>query len=1343
MDLPNGSNDQGRVDENSIANILFNVKTPTGYRRGETRGLSQSQERAVEQIDVLVFNSSDVLVDIVHAEQLTQSGNNLEFSISVPARVVNTATGHLVALANARDAIHRVLGDNVDGITAANRTFDKISRSLTEQIERAMFSDGDGGDGTIPMWGEARNVTFDFKDVSQVSLKLIRAVARVDLGIGRLVIASDPAAPYPWTWDGKGDNGAEIPFEATEIFVVRPNNTISLIPAAGSVNANGLATAATVSDSNTQFTQDDSWSGFRYDVEERGFSVREIFVPEAVVAAGERGDDQHTERMALVVGGRYNGSAVTTYYRVDFATTGEEGRFVDVLRNKLYLFSIKGVNGAGAATPRAAYEGTSTMTAEMLDWDNGLVENIYLGNNYLVVGKNPAEVAASAMSTLNVPIFTNSLPLELTFGGGGQKLLPGGTHQTQWFDYTLVKGTGDEYSLAIVSRTANVSGEKSLNTDNWRINAGGTIDIPFRVQQLWRPTGSTGLNMVSGGNGSALADISEPEAGDLVTIKAEPDPGYEFVGWTVVAGGAIIGDLTNPEVFFVMPRNEVTIKADFAPRSYTLAVEGDDFGTAAASVNNVVVQRAPTDATVTLTAKPLADYEFVRWVIVDSAKPVTDLDTSLNPATFTMPAGDVSLKAEFRIITYDVSFVVEGNGSATAEPSVVEPGSMVNIKATAEPGHEFLGWSVLSGGPLILGSTSAAETQFMMPKRDIVIRAMFDWKSYNLAVTDNGLGNASATVAGEPVSKVKAGVVVDLNATPQADHELARWVVTNSGGDAVTVKPDPANRNHATFTMPADAVSVHAEFRVIKYNVTFEIVGVGTANTTTVANLCRATAAPTTAQLGETVTITAIPDWRYEFHGWEVVSGGVNINVESNIETTFQMSRSDVVIRAKFDHKLFDITVADDGHGTISSDVPKAKAGTEVTLTARPTIDDANDYMFDRWIDTGGNIPGSGVQTASSTPSETVGKFTMPEGDAEVKVAFRVRDYKVEVITDGKGSVTSSATRSIAGETIDISATKPTGYNFLGWTVLEGGMPVSRNTPTSFVMPRSDVKVRADFVHISVEPYILFLDYNGRLAAGQWLGDGTGPVTPQGTITQDNLLYFKHGSLVGLTTPEDNEKSWIQTFSRTRFFNPTNITMHTGPNIYDGLQWIDWSGYGVIPGYDYRNERSGNVETDKYNSAENMIDGYGDPCRLIGLNADEAREMAQNRTLPNRVSGYMTPKDTWFSTNYVPASKTEWVVVGGRGGRWLKNKANITSFLPAAGNRDRWTVSNYGGTVKDVGVGGFYLHNINNGGGGVYLYVFYEVDDPEMVASRPQYFTSSMMYSQPKQEAAVVRCVKK
>jgi hypothetical protein len=409
-----------------------------------------------------------------------------------------------------------------------------------------------------------------------------------------------------------------------------------------------------------------------------------------------------------------------------------------------------------------------------------------------------------------------------------------------------------------------------------------------------------------------------------------------------------------------------------------------------------------------------------------------------------------------------------------------------------------------------------------------------------------------------------------------------------------------------------------------------------------------------------------------------VVSGGVILGNAAAEQTTFQMRRSDVRLRAKFDFKSYNLAITDDTHGSAAASVAgttvsRVKAGVTVNLNAVPKIDAVNDYMFDRWTVESGS-PKSLIGATDEATGNGTGSFVMPEGDVGIKADFRLREYPITLTNDGKGrGVTNEGLpTSPADRIITLTAEPNEGYEFVGWKVLGGGvtLAVDPGNPlkATFTMPRREVSVRAEFRFIPVPPYILFLDDNGRLAAGQWYD----PVTGTGTVTRDNLLYVKAGSLVMFTTPPavTTEMTWSASRSWTKFFNPSLVyTDNSWPYYVYGT--INGKPITEVPGMNQKVSSSLDLSSDAYNLNAAARDGYGDPCRLIGLTQEEGRALNDQVTLLSRNSGFRMPSKTtmsaWASATTGGAIPSTWTTVNGTPGRWING--DIKTFLPAGGYR--------------------------------------------------------------------------
>ena len=104
-------------------------------------------------------------------------------------------------------------------------------------------------------------------------------------------------------------------------------------------------------------------------------------------SAGISGDVNHTNRMAIVIGGYYDTDATETFYRVDFSVNK---MLINVLRNHLYQFSISKVTGTGFSDVETAYKSQSmNMTVNIYDWNATDMTELFLdGTKYVMLGQS-------------------------------------------------------------------------------------------------------------------------------------------------------------------------------------------------------------------------------------------------------------------------------------------------------------------------------------------------------------------------------------------------------------------------------------------------------------------------------------------------------------------------------------------------------------------------------------------------------------------------------------------------------------------------------------------------------------------------------------------------------------------------------------------------------------------------------------------------------------------------------------------------------------------------------------------------------------------------------------------
>ena len=233
-----------------------------------------------------------------------------------------------------------------------------------------------------------------------------------------------------------------------------------------------------------------------------------------------------------------------------------------------------------------------------------------------------------------------------------------------------------------------------------------------------------------------------------------------------------------------------------------------------------------------------------------------------------------------------------------------------------------------------------------------------------------------------------------------------------------------------------------------------------------------ASASSTSATAGTEITLTATPNTGYHFKKWQVESPA-GLVITNN---KFTMPDSNVAIKAIFEEDSpfgptkYTVTVTTEGGGTASASPAKAAAGTEITLTATPN----KGYRFKEW-----QVISGGVTIKDD-------KFIMPEENVDVKAIFEeipAAEFTITV-TDGKATIDagSEISKAAQGTTITLTANAaPDGKVFDKWVVESGSATLgdANSETTTFIMPDSEVSVKATYKNAPVTTYSLTTQVNG------------------------------------------------------------------------------------------------------------------------------------------------------------------------------------------------------------------------------------------------------------------------
>ena len=284
--------------------------------------------------------------------------------------------------------------------------------------------------------------------------------------------------------------------------------------------------------------------------------------------------------------------------------------------------------------------------------------------------------------------------------------------------------------------------------------------------------------------GSEIAPITQ-DYGTQIAAPANPTrKGYTFKGW----------DKEIPET---MPAENITVKAQWEINQYTIT-----FDTNGGSEIAPITQDYGTK--ITAPDNPTRKgYTFKGW---DKEIPET------------MPAENITVKAQWKINQYTITF--DTNGGSEITPITQDYGTKITVPDNpTRKGYTFKGWD--------------KEIPEAMPAENITVKAQWEINQYTITFDTNG------------------------------GSEIAP--ITQDYGTEITA-PDNPTRKGYTFkgwdkeipeTMPAENITVKAQWKINQYTITFDTNG-------------GSEIAPITQDYGTEITTPDNPTRKgYTFKGWD------------------------------------------------------------------------------------------------------------------------------------------------------------------------------------------------------------------------------------------------------------------------------------------------------------------------------------------------------------------------------------------------------------------------------------------------------------------------------------------
>ena len=589
--------------------------------------------------------------------------------------------------------------------------------------------------------------------------------------------------------------------------------------------------------------------------------------------------------------------------------------------------------------------------------------------------------------------------------------------------------------------------------------------------------------------------------GANITPIADPTwEGHTFIGW-------------DPALPITMPANNLFVDALWQVNSYKVTVTQVTGGTISiyyydetGHENNITTGDSIYYGAWIYFRRVVTDngYSFNSYVVTDAdGSPIA----TPNNNYFIMPANDVTVTANFDVRSYELTINYLYQNGAEAAPSYTD---------TIEYNTAY---SVVS--PALTGYTASQDTVMgTMGAENMIVRVIYSINSYNITVNQVTGGTVSVSVEDAPASTTSNTTAnyntrVQLSQMPDNGYSFNGFTVTTADGTPIAVQ------NNA-FTMPANDVTVSANFTANEYTITYYMMN--GSNTIWEVD---------TFAYGDTITTVANPIRDgYTFTGW---SGA--------IPTT--MPAHSIAVSAQWQVNSYNITINQVTGGTITVMVNNVGSTMTTTNTSanfgssiQLIVETANGYTFNNFVVT--NADGTLIETSNDgffmpandvtvSANITANEYTitymngndvlavdtvacgdtitpiadptmlghtfigwgstlptiMPARNVIASPQWQVNKYRINInqVQGGYVQATNVIDSAKYASWVQLSAVANDGYTFYGIVVTDTGGTVLSTTNNGFAMPASDVTVTATFTINSYDLTIHYLYLDGTQAA--------------------------------------------------------------------------------------------------------------------------------------------------------------------------------------------------------------------------------------------------------------------
>ena len=547
----------------------------------------------------------------------------------------------------------------------------------------------------------------------------------------------------------------------------------------------------------------------------------------------------------------------------------------------------------------------------------------------------------------------------------------------------------------------------------------------------------------------SVAHYIQAANGGYILVETEDKTG--------TTGTQTTADAKSYEGFTADPITQQTIKPDgstvvivkYNRNKYQLTWDHND------GKNTTTTSSVMYEATIQSVTPERDGHTFTGWVYANEDGSVSDRAYQEGD---TMPGHDVTLIAKWDVLSYDLSYDLNGGklgDSTTIADEVKDYGTQITTPTTpVRTGYTFAGWKDQE-------TVYNAEATFNMPARDMKLVAQWTANTYTVTFDVNG-DEATCGTANSSLTYDQA--YGELPVPTRTGHDFVGWFTQAEGGDQVTAE---------TMMTTASEHTLYAHWTIKQYTITFKNHD-GTTLKVVEQNYKTAVTAPEVTREGYTFTgwyrgenkyeVGTMPAENIELYAKWTANNGIAYQIhvyrqnvdgswpETPTVTSPETGTADSIVTVAADRFnatgfTYDSSKANVTSGTVAVDgslvlqlfykrnqhtitfntdggsnvAPITKAyGADVDAVSDPT---KTGYTFVKWMDANG--------ADATVPNK------MPAEDITLKAIWEAVTYSISYDLQD-GTLAGKPATHTYGQTTEIPDPAKTGYTFDGWTVNDG-----------------------------------------------------------------------------------------------------------------------------------------------------------------------------------------------------------------------------------------------------------------------------------------------------------------